>query len=1271
MDSPYDADDGYDDWVPTDVEDGSNIFRQGTEQSVTGDGDQENFDINELEVLVRRRKDWKESGKTKKPMILQSILGELHELDKNTELSHAEMQLKAGLVTAWLKKPLRARKPQITLRSGYRYSVRSVVRELYHDLVQRKLASMREDTGNEESTKQIGVYQQALTAFMQEDLSEEQLAAAEAIADKWNGMEGPTPEIKARNAARYGYKYCRNFAEEMWRYCGMRVVCFAGWKNVEGTVEACTMDFNRDIADGTSFNEHLRSLEFQTKTEDGQGDGRPGKKAARTVKVDAVSLVTNEDGTVSIGEIAGLSRDLLQKTVRGFMTAHYRRACGKATSTVPFKQLGTHQKAMIATRHLPPNFSFTVDPSHMSVAAATELLSFWRQRQDEEHGRCPAHLQLLPPNPKPQLGGLKGQIGGEMERAARTQCSQMSKAVTWMTLNRASPVVFEGADMPGPSHDRHGRVSNGGKSSHLKRLHRRKIAADVETDHDDDPLDDGWPQANQRHEATPFPRKTTAPIRPDDAHRKDTRRVQQTNYQHLPNGGQIKDGSEHQGDDHLRSLPIAQDAPPNPVGRGNKRPEVRLKPSLKQGGQARINPGRAKQDVAQPHSATASKGHRIPLRNGQGYGFQIRTEAIGGERWRWNDGGHLEIPSGPSGPCPAGCGYPFTPIQAIAEAYIGRSRGFSRKEGKDAMISDGVWICICWYFYWITCQAASIYLSYWARKHDILNSRLVADVPTVGIHPLWPKTFPTEYSFNPGVRIRQIEARGEDPLQSAGPSRRGQKAGTIRQLTSHGRHSQMPEHLPPQPRLSEVSTSMDDIPPPPPPPEDDIPPPPPPPNDLEVAAEEVPPPQPSEASDDSEEQTPPPQSDEDETDNALIPPPPPSSQGSDSHHSVTSPDGNDTPMDTDITLELPAQPPSDDISNPQVPILEDQPDVLFRAERHRLQQKFTRLCSAWMGHDLSDEEKREMEVHGFVRPGADHAIYWAVHQLRLTRRPVRYHFPFHPNDQFDPAVADAMARTATDFAYVVLRRMDLREEAERSLRQIADLDTFYDPFAAIGLQRFAAQPRYLARQSVMDMIFMYMSCRIDTAVRHLVQLPTVATWPAHWYRNLCIDMSTLDCLIPIAVTQNCYRLPFPTSYMLQHMGGWTEETFRNALSRVPEAQMSDTCSHVMELLPQWTPHLQEDGGFVLPWWLTAASNYASNSRSFDLWPSDKSPIKDRLHGTLESRVESYMNIARRVEALLPDLNAEVEELFERLTCMAQMLGLYTDGARCELCTCVE
>ncbi|KAI6148301.1 hypothetical protein BKA82DRAFT_18071 [Pisolithus tinctorius] len=992
---------------------------------------------------------------------------------------------------------------------------------------------MREDTGNEESTKQIGVYQQALTAFMQEDLSKEQLAAAEAIADKWNGMEGPTPEIKSRNAARYGYNYCCNFAEEMWRYCGMWVICFAGWKNVEGTVEACTMDFNQDIADGTSFNE-VRNLEgpwwdylgeafeesgISDKDKDSQGDGWPGKKAARTVKVDAVSLVTNEDGTVLIGEITASVRSV---DVGCADQRSEGQACGKATSTVPFKQLSDKNMDDVFCFEKWLDRGGKLQPPAVDSGIPLQIV---RDRRSRSHMPATAPAQSKAPAGRTQRSDRRGNGKGSTNTVQpNVQGSDMDD-FEW-----ASPVIFEGADMPGPSHDWHGRVT-----------------ADVETDHDDDPLDDGWPQANQHHEATPFPRKTTAPIWPNDAHWKDTcwvhnktpflgRAMKETNTSYVEEEvsnsdevnqleglgaadelptlakrrpaelieftAKIKDGSEHQGDDHLRSLPITQDAPPNPVGRGNKRPEPNLILQL--------------------------------------------------------------------------------PVRAIEFLY---------------------------------------------------------------------------------------------------------------------KMARMPEHLPPQPRLSEVSASMvdpfpppplppeddipppppppeDDIPPPPLPPEDDIPPPPPPPNDLEVTAEELPPPQPSEASDDSEEQTPPPQSDEDETDNALIPPPPPSSQESNSHHSVTSPDGNDThmsTMDTDITLELPVQPPSDNISNPQVPILEDQPD------------KFTHLCSAWMGHDLSDEEKREMEVHGFMHPGADHAIYWAIHQLRLTRRPIRYHFPFHPNDQFDPAVADAMARTATDFAYVVLRWMDLQEEAERSLHQIADLDTFYDPFTAIGLQQFAAQPRYLAQQSVMDMIFMYMSCHIDTAVQHLVQLPTTAKWPANWYRNLCIDMSTLDCLIPIAVTQNCYWLLFPMSYMLRHMGGWTEETFRNALSRVPEAQMSNTCSHIMELLLQWTPHLQEDGGFVLLWWLTAASNYASDlcvlcsdevqtiaQRYFrDLWPSDKSPIKDHLHGTLESRVESYMNIARRVEALLPDLNAEVEELFEWLTCMAQMLGLYTDGARCELCTCVE
>ncbi|KIO01366.1 hypothetical protein M404DRAFT_150145, partial [Pisolithus tinctorius Marx 270] len=254
---------------------------------------------------------------------------------------------------------------------------------------------MRGENEDGEGTRAIGVYQQALTSVIQEDLSDEQLAAAQDIANKWNGMEGPTPEMKARNAAKYGYKYCRNFAEEMWRYCGMRVVCVAGWKNAEGSIEACTMDFNRDIADGTAFNE-IHNLEgswqeylgeafkedgISTDEDDPHTEGSPWKKTVCTIKVDPMTLVMDADGTISIPEIEGLTRNLLQKTVHGFLTAHYRQACGKATAAVPFKQLRSHQIEMIVAEYLPANFSFTGDPSHMLVSVATRLLSFWQQRQ--------------------------------------------------------------------------------------------------------------------------------------------------------------------------------------------------------------------------------------------------------------------------------------------------------------------------------------------------------------------------------------------------------------------------------------------------------------------------------------------------------------------------------------------------------------------------------------------------------------------------------------------------------------------------------------------------------------------------------------------------------------------------------------------------------------------------------------------------------------------------------------------------------------------------
>ncbi|KAI6153827.1 hypothetical protein BKA82DRAFT_35667 [Pisolithus tinctorius] len=596
MDSQYDEDNSYNDSGLTDLDDGGSIFNQGTEQSVIGDEDQESFDIDELEVLVRRQKDWKESGKMKKPMILQSILGELHKLEKNRELSHAEMQLKAGLVTSWLKKPLHAQKPHITLRSRYKYSVRSVVWELYHDRIQQKLAAMRGENEDGEGTRAIGVYQQALTSVIQEDLSDEQLAVAQDIADKWNGMEGPTPEMKARNAAKYGYKYCRNFAEEMWWYCGMRVVCVAGWKNVEGSVEACTMDFNRDIANGTAFNE-IHNLEgswweylgeafeedrISTDEDDPHTEGSPWKKMVCTIKVDPVTLVMDADGTISIPEIEGLMCDLLQKTVHGFLTAHYRQACGKATVAVPFKQLGSHQIKMIAAEYLPANFSFTGDPSHMLVSAATWLLSFWWQWQQtnpddaftfhkwldrfgELHSPVDSRIHPLQiardqrsrsqtpmatregskaPGQNTRPLGMAGKGKGKAD-AIPADIHQTDIGIVQQT----SPVSHPTGRMSGSSQHHRSQINSTSNTSHRTHLVGNTIMSDTASE-GEDAEDEVEQWSNGPHAATPFPRPMAVCTWPAVEHQQATHKsrkkmplpVTLVTASHGPNADQDEEG---------------------------------------------------------------------------------------------------------------------------------------------------------------------------------------------------------------------------------------------------------------------------------------------------------------------------------------------------------------------------------------------------------------------------------------------------------------------------------------------------------------------------------------------------------------------------------------------------------------------------------------------------------------------------------------------------------------------------------------------------------
>ncbi|KAI6111369.1 hypothetical protein F5141DRAFT_1214876 [Pisolithus sp. B1] len=321
MDSQLEDSHGY----PTDTDARPPMDDAGEELVEGLDG---NFDVVELEVLAWRRREWTRVGKKEKPSIMWEICHEFGKMEKHCDLRLVKWQEKEEQITRWLKKPIRSRKPHITVHSAYKYSMWSVVWELYHDQIQLKHAHMKSE-GGAQVTKCIDLYQQALSDFIQEDLTDEQWQGAQDIADKWNGAEGPIPEVQAqsgsldpnmrfslvffnRNAKKYSLKYMQNFTEEMWQYCGMRIVSLTGWKNEEGIIQACCMDFNNDIGGSsnfddihtinTSWREYLGTAYENPNVAAGGEVPNMAANCPRAKMGDPVKVVANDEGNIWIGD---------------------------------------------------------------------------------------------------------------------------------------------------------------------------------------------------------------------------------------------------------------------------------------------------------------------------------------------------------------------------------------------------------------------------------------------------------------------------------------------------------------------------------------------------------------------------------------------------------------------------------------------------------------------------------------------------------------------------------------------------------------------------------------------------------------------------------------------------------------------------------------------------------------------------------------------------------------------------------------------------------
>ncbi|KIK75792.1 hypothetical protein PAXRUDRAFT_18684 [Paxillus rubicundulus Ve08.2h10] len=154
----------------------------------------------------------------------------------------------------------------------------------------------------------------------------------------------------------------------------------AGWKQEDSNTVTAISDFNDEIADGEKFQgshkisaawDKYIGTHFEPAGEpnmddaDSEEESNP-KQKQKHKRADPTTQVMCEDGTIWIGDLAGTGV-----------------AYARPKAVVPFKKLPQFINEMVASEHLPPDFQFSGDPSHMKTSEALQFLELIQACQKE------------------------------------------------------------------------------------------------------------------------------------------------------------------------------------------------------------------------------------------------------------------------------------------------------------------------------------------------------------------------------------------------------------------------------------------------------------------------------------------------------------------------------------------------------------------------------------------------------------------------------------------------------------------------------------------------------------------------------------------------------------------------------------------------------------------------------------------------------------------------------------------------------------------------
>ncbi|KAI6096450.1 hypothetical protein EV401DRAFT_1895745 [Pisolithus croceorrhizus] len=271
-----------------------------------------------------------------------------------------------------------------------------------------------------------------------------------------------------------------------------------------------------------------------------------------------------------------------------------------------------------------------------------------------------------------------------------------------------------------------------------------------------------------------------------------------------------------------------------------------------------------------------------------------------------------------------------------------------------------------------------------------------------------------------------------------------------------------------------------------------------------------------------------------------------------------------------------------------------------------------------------------------------------LHQMRMTifcvcfTRSNRGMVPASP-PQISPTTQTstgtscrAMRRISADIRQLVRSRVQHVEAGQYTVDMIDLLEVSRHPHVGYSLEPYTGGPPYPSRQSAIEMAIVYLGCRIECAVIHLLGMPRPSDWPAEWYGNLRLDMEELDHLILVTISRESFSPLLPACYHAYLRCKEDQARFQDEVRQIPLGafRMIDQISH---FIPNWTPRSPNKyAGFVFPWWVDRSPQYHSDfqqMRGARIFPIaheyfQRLSMGDRIDEWMEEKVSAYMIAAR-------------------------------------------